>query len=330
MNDATDKDAKGTIRWRSLAFLLEKLSWLTVACVLLGLLGRYYFALELLSHFRIQQTAVLIISAILLFFLRHRRAFWFSLISGSILSLSLAPFFFSGGKADSGNRNQYKLVSLNVLFSNQEKQKVVDYLIKEDPDFVFLYETDTEWIRFLQKSKLIESENLLWQQFHADAQGGGIAFFSKHKVNYRFHNSIDAPKVGSDSIEISFETRDGKTVHLHGIHPPPPLSPQLFLRRNQTFQFIAERVQQNGSENTIVSGDFNCTPWSPYYSQFVRDSELVSAAYGTGLGITWDPFGKALGLPIDHVFTGKGILTADFQIGPYVGSDHRPLVLKFQ
>ena len=54
------------------------------------------------------------------------------------------------------NRGRPKMAGdrLNVLVSNQEKQKVVDYLLKEDPDFIFLYETNGEWISFLRNSPL--------------------------------------------------------------------------------------------------------------------------------------------------------------------------------
>ena len=78
---------------------------------------------------------------------------------------------------------------------------------------------------------------------------------------------------------------------------------------------------------TIVCGDLNCSPWSPFYRDMIKVAGLKNAAEGHCLWPTWTAFSIFLGLPIDHVLVNSKIQVLDHRVGRNVGSDHRGLTV---
>lgn len=64
--------------------------------------------------------------------------------------------------------------------------------------------------------------------------------------------------------------------------------------------------------------------WSPYYRNFERESGLINARAGHGIGATWSPI-HALGIPIDHTLATPPAQLQNFRVLEAIGSDHRPI-----
>jgi endonuclease/exonuclease/phosphatase (EEP) superfamily protein YafD len=73
----------------------------------------------------------------------------------------------------------------------------------------------------------------------------------------------------------------------------------------------------------LLAGDFNLTPWSPFYSDFIRATGLVNAARGRLA--TWPAWLGPLGIPIDHALLRGSLSLVRIASGPDLGSDHLPL-----
>ena len=79
---------------------------------------------------------------------------------------------------------------------------------------------------------------------------------------------------------------------------------------------------------TVLIGDFNASPWSPIYDNVLEISDMRDSRRGFGVQATWIArFPAFLRIPIDHAFVTPDVEVIDRRVGPYVGSDHRAVVL---
>lgn len=78
----------------------------------------------------------------------------------------------------------------------------------------------------------------------------------------------------------------------------------------------------------ILAGDFNLPPESAIYREAWADLADAFAQTGRGYGWTYrdSPLHVPLALRLDHVLSGNGALPLSCEVGPDVGSDHRPLI----
>ena len=77
----------------------------------------------------------------------------------------------------------------------------------------------------------------------------------------------------------------------------------------------------------MVVGDLNTSPWSPVFHDLLRASGLRDGRAGHGIQPTWPSLFPLLWTPIDHCLVSRGLIVQRFQRGPYVGSDHFPLIV---
>ena len=81
----------------------------------------------------------------------------------------------------------------------------------------------------------------------------------------------------------------------------------------------------------MVVGDFNLTPWSPYFQRFITGSGLRDARKPRRFDHTWPvTFDNAhIGIAIDHSFAHPSLPLVERVIGPDLGSDHMPVTVTF-
>lgn len=121
----------------------------------------------------------------------------------------------------------------------------------------------------------------------------------------------------------------GRVVTVYGVHPPPPISPHLAGVRNRGLERLARAIGERPHETAIVVGDFNLTPYLPYFSRFLREARLLPARRclvqrATGpvvLGRAW------FGIPIDRSLVTRDVRVISHSVGAHMGSDHLPVTL---
>ena len=116
-----------------------------------------------------------------------------------------------------------------------------------------------------------------------------------------------------------FERR-GTTLELAAVHFARPFTPlQQISETEALINFANAR-----DVPLIVAGDFNLTPWSTILQRLGRETGLRRSITFTP---TW-PLGRKR-MPfvtIDNVFVSKAFAVVSAEVGPYVGSDHRPII----
>lgn len=141
---------------------------------------------------------------------------------------------------------------------------------------------------------------------------------------------IVADTGSADQVNVTyFPSSDGVILRLtfEGVqivtaHPPSPGSPHYAYDRNRQLPRTADGLDTK--RPFIVMGDFNTTPWANVYAKVPGTRAGDPRFEGS-----FPAFAGPLGLPIDNIKFGGGLILTDYRVGPDVGSDHRPLFASF-
>ncbi len=301
---------------------------LLVIGLLCSLLARQVWLADLLINFRVQIVVVLLVSALLLLFVRSKLASMLMVAGVAWLAWPIVPYLKLPGSGKSieisADQAVYRLMSYNVHVDNTRFSDIANYIAGAGLDFVLLLETNKQWSDEMD----FELRDHFPHRFaEPKSNFQGITFFSKHpwKTPPTLIEGLNSP-----TLSVEIELANG-VLRFVGLHPVPPLRPPLAASRNALLAAVAEQVGESSSRMpTMVAGDFNATPWSPCFRDFAKVAGLTDSARGRGLQNTWYRLPiLAGGLPIDHILTGPGVKVLTRKIGPPIGSDHRPVIVDF-
>jgi len=297
----------------------------TAAAFGLGLLGREQWEADLLSHFRVQYVLALLLAGA--YFLVRRR--WVLLLPTLALlayvGWPVGEYFLPRDAGSIGHgKRQLRVMSLNVEASNNRADLVTAAIEQADPDVVFLSEATATWAGALAP---------LRTRYRYDTGEGARGPFSLlllSRLPVRDARVIQLSDNGWPAVVARIcpsETADEKDcIGFVGIHPPPPISAGLAAERNGVFRALPDAIARISASPVIVAGDFNCTPWSPFFADLLAATGLHDSALGFGVWPTWNSSLLPLGLDIDHVLA-DGVAVRSNRVGGDVGSDHYPVVV---
>ena len=294
----------------TLALLALLPSWL-------GLLGGWFWVLDLFAHFRWQY---LIVSAVIVAWAAWRRRRGILALAGPTLLLNallIAQLGWQPQVSHASLADDFALhvVSLNVLYDNRHRQAVLDYLLASDADVVLLLEVNQRWLGALQPLQAKYPYHI--ELPRSDA--AGLAFYSREP--WEKADIVRFGERGIPSVEVRM-THQGRKLILIGAHPLSPVDGRRARLRERQFAWLADHVRHL-DEPVLVVGDMNATPWS---------AGLRLATSGNlgfrSLSAPWTPTWHArsiMAIPIDHALCTAPLVVTRRAVGPDVGSDHRPL-----
>jgi endonuclease/exonuclease/phosphatase (EEP) superfamily protein YafD len=297
----------------------------TAAAFGLGLLGREHWQADLLSHFRVQYVLALLLAGA--YFLLRRR--WFLLLPTlavlAYVSWPVADYFFPHASGTVGHDKwQLRVMSLNVDASNDRADLVKAAIEEANPDVLFLPEATTTWAEALAPLRT------RYRYGTGDVAQGVFSLLLLSQLPIRDAQVIQLSDDRWPTIIARIcpsEAADPKDcIGFVGIHPPPPMDESLAARRNAVFQAVPDAIAKVSPGPIIVAGDFNCTPWSPYFADLLAAAGLHDSALGFGIWPTWNSSLLPLGIKIDHVLVADGVVVRNHMVGGDVGSDHFPVV----
>lgn len=299
-------------------------AWLLVLAVLgaggaslVGFADGGWWPLELCRPFQMQYLGVL--GLCLMGLLLLRRWAWAALAGVLLLAPGsrMVPYY-RGGNEPAGGATPFRVLTFNVLSSNQRRTEVVDWVRETDPDLAFFPEVTPEWAAALGKLRA----TMPYQVLGPREGNFGFALFSKHP--FRAERKVPSGLLEVAAVRVELEI-GGRKVVLIGAHPLPPLSGAMARDRNRVLQELADEVRQETGP-VVMAGDLNATPWchamKPVYAAGLRDSR-----WGLGVSATWRWRNPFFAIPIDHVLIKGVVAVENCQTGPDLGSDHRALVV---
>ena len=204
-----------------------------------------------------------------------------------------------------------RIASFNVLFSNDQHDLLIDWLRREQPDFVLLQEVEEKWWKSLEAVKDL-------YPYHTK---GHARIYSRYPLK-----DVDLRAKGYPEhwqhAKAWVETPAGN-FWIIAAHFPKPTIPERFNARHARMEQVAGLIPKEGP--VIQAGDFNSTPYSPTFVRYLARTRLsLTAPFpGPASWPVWLP--DFIGLRIDHILS-RCFERRNYSIGPSLGSNHRMVI----
>ncbi|HYE63546.1 MAG TPA: endonuclease/exonuclease/phosphatase family protein [Phycisphaerales bacterium] len=229
------------------------------------------------------------------------------------------------------------LISCNLLVGSGSARAALEYIERENPDVVCFQEYNPAAHEVLSVP-LKESYPHVVTGTREDAFGQAV--YSKFELReaklYPPPLSPDAGK-GRRSTGVTepqircVVTVDGREVVIQNVHDTPPASLRLLQEQLRYFEWLDDFI---GAERrpVILVGDFNSTASTTQFGPLRRAGyRSTHELAGSGRGSTWVDTTWLRHLPgvrIDHIWVSPGLTCERAEVGPSIGSDHRPIIAK--
>ena len=276
-------------------------------------LGSIYWFFELFTHYA--PYYVLIAFVFAGYHLFKKQWLW-SLCWTCLLVVNLIPLWPYLATSATPNEQDPDLTVLaqNVYYLNTDTSEFYNQVSTLQPDVFVVHEANAIW-------GTTESEVLRDYPSTAITEKTGIhGIFMGSRVPGTFTEIPLGNQVG-----LEFIPEDG-SYRVLGVHPEAPLISTWAADRNEQF---ADLVAYANSSDlpTVIIGDFNCTPWSPYFKTLLQNTGFTDARLGFGFKSTWRANSLLFWLPIDHALVSSDWDVVTFEALNTENSDHKAIIV---
>jgi len=210
-----------------------------------------------------------------------------------------------------------KIFTANVYQDNNQFHRLLQQIRGEDPDIIFLVETDHKWEAALSG---LEKDYPFLLKEPLDNTYGAL-FYSRlplTEAKIRHLVKDDIP-----SVCATVRLRNGQLVKLWGLHPEPPVpNENLYATaKDKELMKVAFEVR-DAKLPCIVFGDLNDVAWSHTTELFRKTGNLLDPRRGRGFYATFSAYSWFMRFPLDYIFCSSHFGLISMKRLPKNGSDH--------
>ena len=300
--------------------LLVGLAGLALATAL-ALAAPLGWPFELFTHFRAQYAVAAVLLTFLLLLVRRPRA---AAVAGMLAALHALPALqrtvaddpvaACGGPA-------FTVVTANLQYSNHDTSRFLDWLAANPADLVVMQEVTGAWATTLSQVSAYPQRDFLVRE---DPYGIGVM----SRWPLRSLQRRDFAGDGLPSLSGGLVVQ-GQPVRFLALHTHWPILPRLAASRDRSLDAAAALVRA-GAGPVAVLGDLNLTAYSPVFARFLESAGLRDASEEPRWSPTWMAGFWPLALRIDHVLVTPDLCVERVEVGPSIGSDHRPVIARLR
>lgn len=299
--------------------LLSVLSAGTCLLTAMGFFARRWWVCELAVHFRVQYVVVLAACS----------AGWLAagypveaLIAGALAAANVrdVQLMYRRRAPATAGGPVVRLLMMNVNTVNQQYHRAISLARQLQPDILIVIETGQAWVDRLRELQ----DAYPFMDAAARDDGFGITLFSRLPVEHHEVIPVGQAQLPCQVVRVPF---GGRALTVIGVHPFAPTTPSSAAGRNEQFTELARLISRTPPP-VLVMGDFNCTPWSPYFQDLLRSAKLHDSRHGFGIQPSWPVECLPLRIPIDHCLVSDGIAVRSRRIADDVASDHFPVLVE--
>ncbi len=293
--------------------LLTLCASLLVVVNLLPLGARLSWLIDLTTHFRVQYLAVTVVLLALLALRRRWRASIVLAAAGAVSAVPVIPYLpLAPRPAVVATQPPLKVLSVNVSYRQFSPRRLLELIRDINPDVVVAQELTP-----YAAEVLAPLDEPFPQHFKMPAEGPyGIAVWSRLPLESAVPFALG--RLPAIEARVRFGER---TFTLLGVHLNAPTSVRRATARNAELRQLAERsVAIEGP--LVVAGDFNLTPYSPLFTDWLAASGLTDTRRGRTPSVSWPADLPIFGIPIDHVAVSPEFAIIAHHRLPDFGSDH--------
>jgi endonuclease/exonuclease/phosphatase (EEP) superfamily protein YafD len=286
-----------------------------------GLLAPLGWPFELFVHFRLQYGVAAGLLAPALLALRRP--------VGAVVAILLAMAQLWPSRADlqassSAPRcsgEAFSVVTANLGYDNTDVGAFIDWLSRSPVDLVLLQEVTPAWKDALDALPGYPHRRLIAR---TDAYGLGV-------LSTGPAGQLAAQDLAGDGLPALVGPVDagGGRFELAALHARWPLLPELMRYRDRALSTLAAEVRRQPG-TWLVGGDLNMTSHSPVFRRLLDESGLREALPDGDWAPSWLAGFWPLALRIDHILVTPDLCFEAGEIGPDIGSDHRPVRVRLR
>lgn len=287
--------------------------------------GEWIWWLDVLANFRAQFVVGLAVFGLIIMMSRWRKT-GYGILGVALANLVVVIPLYIGSPAEARIESpSIRVMSFNLLSTNESYSEVIDYIRSIDPDLILLHEASRPW------EVAIDSAGLGYEIVRArsdDLIFGTLALVRGDDVTaVTFGFASSSPR----AVSLVYRPPGWNTsLSVLATHPLAPTDAERADLRDAQIGFATNwAAQQTGA--FFVVGDFNATPWSYPFRRLMAGTELRNSQRGFGLQPSFPTTSNLLlRVPIDHLVHSEALEVTGRHLGPALGSDHFPLVVDLQ
>lgn len=287
----------------------------------LALLAPLGWPFELFSHFRVQYFATALVLAALLAWRRRVGPAAFALAIALWHGLPALSPSSAAAPATSCSGPAVTVATANLQFSNVRPEAFRAWLATRPADLLVIQEVTAAWARELEAQTAYPHRHIVARQ-----DPYGLALLSRWPLESV--TQVDLAGDGLPSLAGSIDA-GGRRIRFLGLHTHWPVTPALAAARDAALRDAAS-LARSAELPLVLLGDLNLTPDSPVFHRLLDESGLQDVMRGRGWRPTWRAGFWPLALRIDHVLVSSGLCVEHAEVGPPIGSDHRPVVARLR
>lgn len=290
----------------------------TGIATIVGRLAPWWPAADVTNHFKPLLLATSVAGLVLLAFgARTLAACRYRLIAlglglAAVAVVNAAPLQTSlatAAVAAHGRTGTLTIVSFNVFTGNRQLEHTARWLREQNADVIVLQEM-TRAAREAMKRALAATH-----PYVHDCNCNDIVIYSRQPWRAAGGQSRSDERPALSWLTLAGP--DGREVRVVGLHPHyNPMS----YRYIAQYDWLVRHIRELG-DRVILVGDFNAAPWSWQMTRLATAAGL--RRHGT-FAASWPSLLPVL--LIDNVLTTPDIKGVSFRTGPFLGSDHLPVV----
>lgn len=251
------------------------------------------------------------------------------------------PLFFQ--KHNPPTSDGFRVITFNVSEDNLNQAQVITWLSEKRAEIVLLQEVNVGWFSILrQELAQIYSYHIA---VLTEQGARGNLIFSQYPI-------ISVPSTIEQNHAVHRITVDlkGRLIALYNISLWAPVADTLHSDLSDTHRLVEfalsyddyyrndqinQLIGQTSTESYpyLVAGDFNMSDQSSIYSMLISQMGDSFREAGVGLGTSWPIFrANILGriipplIRLDYIWHSSHFQAIEAEIGPFLGSDHLPVL----
>ncbi len=287
--------------------------------------GSWIWWLDVLANFRAQYVVALAVFGLIIMMSRWRKTGYFVLGVALVNLVVVLPLYIGAPAEARVEADDIRVMSFNLLSTNEQYSDVIEYIQAVDPDVVFLHEASRPW------EVAMESAGMDYQIIRPRSEDlifGTLVLVRGQDVTAVSHGfASSAPRaVSLDYTPFGWN----QPLSVLATHPLAPTDQERADLRDAQLAFAGEwAASKTGA--FIVVGDFNATPWSSPFRTLMGSADLLNSQTGFGLQPSFPTTSNLLlRVPIDHLLHSEALEVTGRELGPALGSDHFPLIVDLQ
>jgi endonuclease/exonuclease/phosphatase (EEP) superfamily protein YafD len=242
---------------------------------------------------------------------RRSRALLAAGLAG-VAAINIAPLLrvlSATAVAAQGPTDTLTVVSFNILAGNRRLDEVTRWLVDQKADVIVLQEMTSR-----NRGPIKRALAATHPHVH-DCGCNDIVMFSRRP----WTAAGGQPRTAEQPAMSWFGLLDhsGREVRIVGLRPRYIMQPAEYAAH---YDWLVRNAAKLG-ERVIVAGDFNAAPWSWQLMRFAAASGL--RRHGT-YAASWPA--RLPVILIDNLLTTPDIASVSFRTGPFLGSDHLPVI----